>query len=220
MNLRRVSGRGPQGVAARAARFPQPADGAGHADHAADALRLRPDARRGQRAAGRVGPERHGAKPGVHQPLRRLAVLLAHLTIREQLPRISIQAIDTGEVMMGLVVPRDFAQKIEAGRDAAVQLIVDGSDSNTATIAIGYAGRDRANLRAGPDRGAEPAAHGGSRPLTDPAGRAAAGLVQRGARIAELHHSRPDRRDHDGHRGDADLVDRSRGNGSGARWSN
>ena len=41
--------------------------------------------------------------------------------------------------MMGLVVPRDFAQKIDAGRDAPVQLIVDGTDSNTATIAIGYA---------------------------------------------------------------------------------
>ncbi len=49
------------------------------------------------------------------------------------------RAIDKGQVMMGLVVPRDFAQRIEAGRDAPVQLIVDGSDSNTATIAIGYA---------------------------------------------------------------------------------
>jgi ABC-2 type transport system permease protein len=50
-----------------------------------------------------------------------------------------VRAIDTREVMMGLVVPRDFAQQIDAGRDAPVQLLVDGSDSNTATIAIGYA---------------------------------------------------------------------------------
>jgi ABC-2 type transport system permease protein len=50
-----------------------------------------------------------------------------------------VHAIDRGEVMMGLVIPRDFAQKIDAGRDAPVQLLVDGSDSNTATIAIGYA---------------------------------------------------------------------------------
>ena len=49
------------------------------------------------------------------------------------------RALDEGTVMMGLVVPRDFAQNIDAGRDAAVQLLVDGSDSNTATIAIGYA---------------------------------------------------------------------------------
>ena len=50
-----------------------------------------------------------------------------------------IHAIDRGQVMMGLVVPRDFAQRLDAGRDAAAQLIVDGSDSNTATIAIAYA---------------------------------------------------------------------------------
>ncbi len=48
-------------------------------------------------------------------------------------------SIDRGQVMMGLVIPRDFAQRIEAGREAPVQLILDGSDSNTATIALGYA---------------------------------------------------------------------------------
>ena len=50
-----------------------------------------------------------------------------------------VRAIDEGRVLVGLVIPRDFAQQIEAGRDAPVQLLVDGSDSNTATIAIGYA---------------------------------------------------------------------------------
>ena len=50
-----------------------------------------------------------------------------------------VRVIDEGRVMMGLVVPRDFAQNVDAGRDAPVQLIVDGSDSNTATIAISYA---------------------------------------------------------------------------------
>jgi ABC-2 type transport system permease protein len=49
------------------------------------------------------------------------------------------RAINAGRVMMGLVVPRDFAQRIDAGRDAPVQLIVDGADSNTATIGIAYA---------------------------------------------------------------------------------
>jgi ABC-2 type transport system permease protein len=49
------------------------------------------------------------------------------------------RAIDTRQVMMGLIVPRDFAQQIDAGRDSSAQLIVDGSDSNTATIGIGYA---------------------------------------------------------------------------------
>jgi ABC-2 type transport system permease protein len=49
------------------------------------------------------------------------------------------QAIDSGATLMALVVPREFAQRVESARPAAVQLIVDGSDSNTATIAIGYA---------------------------------------------------------------------------------
>ena len=48
-------------------------------------------------------------------------------------------AIDTGEALMGLVVPRAFAQRLDGGRAAPLQLIVDGSDSNTATIATGYA---------------------------------------------------------------------------------
>jgi ABC-2 type transport system permease protein len=47
--------------------------------------------------------------------------------------------IDSGKALVALVVPRDFADQVRAGRPAAVQLIVDGSDSNTATLAVGYA---------------------------------------------------------------------------------
>jgi len=49
------------------------------------------------------------------------------------------RAIDSGQALVALVIPRDFARRIESASSAAVQLIVDGSDSNTATIAIGYA---------------------------------------------------------------------------------
>lgn len=49
------------------------------------------------------------------------------------------QAIDKREAILALVVPVDFSRKLESGRKADVQLIVDGSDANTATIAIGYA---------------------------------------------------------------------------------
>lgn len=49
------------------------------------------------------------------------------------------RAIDSGVAMVALVIPTDFAGQIESGRTAPVQLVVDGSDSNTATIAIGYA---------------------------------------------------------------------------------
>lgn len=48
------------------------------------------------------------------------------------------QTIDSGRAFVSLIIPTDFARRIESGRLAPVQLIVDGSDSNTATIAIGY----------------------------------------------------------------------------------
>jgi ABC-2 type transport system permease protein len=49
------------------------------------------------------------------------------------------RAIDTGQALVAVIVPRDFSGRITSGRTASVQLIVDGSDSNTATIATGYA---------------------------------------------------------------------------------
>jgi ABC-2 type transport system permease protein len=49
------------------------------------------------------------------------------------------RAIDSGDALVALVIPRDFARLVESERTAPVQLIVDGSDSNTATIAMGYA---------------------------------------------------------------------------------
>ena len=49
------------------------------------------------------------------------------------------RAIDSRQAMAALVIPTDFARRIDAGRRAPVQMILDGSDSNTATIALGYA---------------------------------------------------------------------------------
>jgi ABC-2 type transport system permease protein len=48
------------------------------------------------------------------------------------------RAIDTREAALGLVLPPDFAARIAAGRAVGVQAIVDGSDSNTAGIVLGY----------------------------------------------------------------------------------
>ncbi|MBX7259925.1 MAG: ABC transporter permease [Candidatus Hydrogenedentes bacterium] len=47
--------------------------------------------------------------------------------------------IDNREALLAMVIPRDFSEQIEAGKRVPVQLIADGSDSNTATIAMGYA---------------------------------------------------------------------------------
>lgn len=49
------------------------------------------------------------------------------------------RAIDKREAILALVIPRDFSRRLENGQSSDVQLIVDGSDANTATIAIGYA---------------------------------------------------------------------------------
>ncbi|OIP35463.1 MAG: hypothetical protein AUK27_04815 [Deltaproteobacteria bacterium CG2_30_66_27] len=49
------------------------------------------------------------------------------------------RAIEAGRVMAAVVIPRDFSALLTAGHAAAVQFLLDGSDSNTATIALGYA---------------------------------------------------------------------------------
>lgn len=51
------------------------------------------------------------------------------------------RAIDSagGETVMALIIPPDFAGRLRSGRTAEVQVIVDGSDANTAEIALGYA---------------------------------------------------------------------------------
>jgi ABC-2 type transport system permease protein len=46
--------------------------------------------------------------------------------------------INSGKVMMVLIIPKDFSHYLESGKDAPLQLIIDGSDANTATIARGY----------------------------------------------------------------------------------
>jgi len=47
------------------------------------------------------------------------------------------QAIDRGDARVGLMIPEDFSQNLGANRPATIQFVVDGSDSNTASIAIG-----------------------------------------------------------------------------------
>lgn len=48
-------------------------------------------------------------------------------------------AIDDGRVLAALVIPEDFAARIRSDRPAVVQLLLDASEANTATIALGYA---------------------------------------------------------------------------------
>src|SRR6266446_6709695 len=50
------------------------------------------------------------------------------------------QAIDAGRARVGIVVPPDFSHDMLAGRPAQAQVLVDGSDPNTAQTALLVAG--------------------------------------------------------------------------------
>jgi len=56
-------------------------------------------------------------------------------------PRELGRALDDGTAKVGLHVPAGFARDLRAGRSPAVQVLSDGSNSNTATVAQGYAVR-------------------------------------------------------------------------------
>ncbi|MBM3495798.1 MAG: ABC transporter permease [Armatimonadetes bacterium] len=49
------------------------------------------------------------------------------------------RALDTGAVRTALVIPRSYAADLARGRTAKTQLLLDGSDPNTANVATGYA---------------------------------------------------------------------------------
>lgn len=46
--------------------------------------------------------------------------------------------LDSGKARVAITIPKDFSKDIKRGGPAQLQVIVDGSDSNTATIALGY----------------------------------------------------------------------------------
>ena len=46
--------------------------------------------------------------------------------------------INYGRAMIGMVIPKDFSHYLNSNQKAPVQVILDGSDSNTAQIALGY----------------------------------------------------------------------------------
>jgi drug efflux transport system permease protein len=71
------------------------------------------------------------------------------------------QAIDRSDAIVAMVIHPGFANLLEKGQTAPVQVIVDGTNSNSALMALGYVGqmvaryaqpfaRNRLQLRAGP----------------------------------------------------------------------
>ena len=59
---------------------------------------------------------------------------------RSERPADLVRALDHGDAMIGIEIPRGFARAL-TGDGAAVQILVDGTESNSATIAQGYASR-------------------------------------------------------------------------------
>jgi ABC-2 type transport system permease protein len=51
------------------------------------------------------------------------------------------RALDRGDAVIGVRIPAGFAADVAAGRTPAVQILLDGTNSNTATVAQGYAQR-------------------------------------------------------------------------------
>jgi len=54
-------------------------------------------------------------------------------------PRLLPALIDRDAIRVGLVIRSDFAARLEAGRTAPIQLLVDGTNSTTAVAVIGHA---------------------------------------------------------------------------------
>lgn len=49
------------------------------------------------------------------------------------------QGIDRSRILMAVVIPQRYGETVAGGGKARVQILLDGSDSNTAGIALGYA---------------------------------------------------------------------------------
>ncbi len=71
-------------------------------------------------------------------------------------------ALDHGRAVIGVVVPAGFARDVRAGRAATVQVLVDGTNSNTGTVAQGNATRTIAEwgIARARGRGPEPSVTG------------------------------------------------------------
>ena len=70
------------------------------------------------------------------------------VTGRSQRPADLVSALDHGEAVVGIQIPPGFAEELEAGSGtselgggARIQLLLDGTNSNTASVAMSYAER-------------------------------------------------------------------------------
>jgi ABC-2 type transport system permease protein len=57
-----------------------------------------------------------------------------HVDNRNQIYRL----LEQGKIKAGIEIPKDFEKKLKMGKPSPVQLIIDGTESNAATIALNY----------------------------------------------------------------------------------
>jgi ABC-2 type transport system permease protein len=74
------------------------------------------------------------------------------VAVREGYPDL-IKDLDRGRAFVVMIVPPDFAKRLNRGQEAQVQFILDGTDSTTAGISLGYIQgiMERYNLGLQPD---------------------------------------------------------------------
>jgi ABC-2 type transport system permease protein len=60
---------------------------------------------------------------------------------RSERPADLVSALDHGRVIAGVVIPPEFSRDLRSGRGARVQLLLDGTNSNVATVARAQAER-------------------------------------------------------------------------------
>ncbi len=60
---------------------------------------------------------------------------------RSDRPEDLVQSLQTGNAVVGLTIPVNFSRDLSSGAGARVQILLDGTNSNTASVAQGYAER-------------------------------------------------------------------------------
>lgn len=60
---------------------------------------------------------------------------------RSDRPADLIRALDHGDAIVGVEIPTGFATALRDGNGGQIQILLDGTNSNTATVAKGYAER-------------------------------------------------------------------------------
>lgn len=60
---------------------------------------------------------------------------------RSDRPGDLVRALDDGHATVGLEIPRGYARGLLSGSGAHIQIVIDGTESNSATVAQGYAQR-------------------------------------------------------------------------------